>query len=101
MDFTYTFAALLGIVMGFSGSALFVAQKRRSVGRLVFVVFVASVALNMTGLINWAYIGDQSRAFVALDLALITTFTVVGCLIGMAPPLAMRTIWRWVRGRRQ
>ena len=99
MDFTYLLAAISALMIGFFASCLYVLQGRGSKLRLIALTFAASLALNLTGLINWAHIGDLPPSFVLLDFALIASYTLIGCVLGMSPALILCALWQWLRRR--
>jgi hypothetical protein len=86
-------------VIGFFASCLYVLLGRGSRLRLTAVTFAASLALNGAGLINWAHIGDFPPSFVLVDFALIAAYTLIGCVIGVLPALALSALWQWFRRR--
>ncbi len=97
MDFTYPLAAISGAIVGLFTSCLFLLRGRGSTLRLITITFVASLALNGAGLINWFHIREFSPSFLFLDFFLIAAFTFVGSVIGASPALLFGALLQWRR----
>lgn len=95
MDFTYFIAGFIGLVVGVLVSAAFVVAKARGpTWRLFAFAFLLTLVLDAILLINWSAVGRMPPAFIALDFGFISLYSLVGCLVGALPALAVRHVWR-------
>lgn len=97
MDFTYFVAGLIGAVVGFVAAIIFIALKLNGKRWLLATAF--GIALTLAGffLIDWTRIGSFPPGFLAADLGFIAIYILVGCFVGMSPPLVIRRLWRVIR----
>ena len=98
MDFTYFFAALIGLTIGVLSTVVFLVKKRTSKRHLIGWAFGSSLLANGLFLIRWIAASDAPLWFIGLDFAFIATFTLIGCAIGIIPILSVRYLWRKTTG---
>lgn len=97
MDFTYFVAGLIGVVVGFVTALIFIALKLGGKLRLLATAAIISLILAGFFLIDWTRIGSVPPGFLAADLGIIAIYILVGCFVGMSPPLVIRRLWRVIR----
>ena len=94
MDFTYFAAGIFGVIVGFVAAVIFIALKLGSKRWLLATSFGISLVLAGILLFDWTRISSLSMGFLAVDLGFTAIYTLVGCFLGICPPLAVRWLWR-------
>jgi len=97
MDYTYFVAGFIGLVVGLVVGTVLAAMGWGGKRRLVGVSFGLSLLLNTVLLIDWTQTGSLPLGFLILDLGMIALFTLIGCAVGIVPPLAVRRLLRAAR----
>ncbi len=101
MDFTYIFAGLLGLAVGFATAIVLLLLKRASFRRALPIATVITLLLDALLLINWSSLGQVTAPFVIFDFGMIAVFTLIGCAVGSAPPLLFQAAWAAIRRNSQ
>ncbi|WP_414977360.1 hypothetical protein [Brevundimonas sp.] len=97
MDVTYFIACFMGIVVGLFTGTVFVTLGLGRKRKLLAVSSAVSLLLAAVLLIDWRHTGSLPLGFVVLDLLFVAIYTVVGCGLGILPPLAVRRLVRTIR----
>ena len=94
MDFTYFVAFFIALVSGFFGALIFVFTNGRSLRRLLGAALAVTLVADFGLLYDWTRTNELNASTMLLDLIFFTTYGMIGCMIGAAPVLASRWLYR-------
>lgn len=100
MDFTYILALFLSAIIGFVGSLVFIAMRRRSYRGLAISILLTTLAADFSLLLDWSRVSEFTAPLLLTDLAFFVGYGLVGGLIGALPVLGLRAIYRRLTARR-
>jgi len=100
MDYTYFVAGFIALIVGFVAGVVFVVSKGKSKRRLFTIASSIAFVLDWALLINWRQAGEFSPIILLFDFWFFAIYSVVGSVIGAAPLLMARYLWRMRPGQR-
>ena len=100
MDFTYIFALILSVLIGFASAVVFVAFRGQSYWRLVSGAVILALVADFSLLIDWTHTAEMTPRFLLTEGAFFLGYGLVGVIVGVLPVIGSRWIYRTVRAER-
>ena len=88
MDFTYFFAAFIGLIVGLASTVFHLSMRKPfSRGSALLTLSAALLASGAT-MIRWSVVPEYDIGFIMGDLAILGIMTSIGCIAGAPLGLA-------------